>query len=47
VHPLKDPYDDTAVDRFKDQSAGSFTYMAGRAFAATAAIKAGGEIFAD
>jgi len=47
VHPLNEPYDDTAADRFKDPSAGSFSYLNGHAFESTRAIKAGEEIFAD
>lgn len=47
VNPLHEPYDDTAADRFKDPSAGSFSYLNGHAFEATRAIKAGSEIFAD
>lgn len=47
VHPYNEPYDDAAANRFKDPSAGSFSYLAGHYFESTRDIKAGEEIYAD
>lgn len=40
-------YNDAIVDRFKDSTAGSFTYFDGHQFSANKNINAGEEIFAD
>jgi hypothetical protein len=41
------PYVDTLADRFKDPSAGAFSYNRGREFIVTRPVEAGSEIFLD
>jgi len=46
IHPLVEPYDDTAVDRFSNPNAGAVSYHQGHKFSASRDIDAGEEVFA-